>query len=105
VNEIELFPRDDHITARRVERHSLGVGLGIYLKAGRHGSLFNFAHHRVAEYMNVISDHASDMFVRSHNNFNDSLYARNSLTPQFELSDDLSNTLKTRFDVKVKPLC
>lgn len=104
VNGIELFTRDDHITARRVERHSLGVGLGIYLKTGRHGSLFNFAHHRVAEFMNVISDDTPDMFVRSHNNFNDSLYARNSLTPQFELSDDLFNTLKTRFDVKVKPL-
>ena len=60
------------ITAERVFRPYLAVGMGHYVGPKATKTMMNFAHHRMAHVMPTITFNDPPMWVRGHNDFNDS---------------------------------
>lgn len=65
------------IAAEEVFNPFWGVALGMYVSAGENRSIFNFSHYKIPSVMPTISRPDPDMFVRGHNDYNDSRQKKN----------------------------
>ena len=78
------------IQATQVFKPLLGVAFATYVRGGHEKSIMNFAHHKIGNFMPVLSYPDAPMWVRTLNNFNDSPNAHKGkdrlqpLTPQQE---------------------
>lgn len=89
----------DGIEAAQVHRTLLGVGLGMHVRGGCDLTIMNFAHHKIGNFMPIISYHEPPVWVRSLNRFNDSPNTRGSRSVLTPLTPDLAKTFSTRFAI------
>ncbi len=89
----------DGIHAAQVFRPLLGVGFGMYVRGECELTIMNFAHHRIGNFMPVISYPDAPMWVRTLNQFNDSPHARNSKTSLSPLSPEQEGEFIARFAI------
>lgn len=73
----------DGIAAVEVFRQFNVAALGMYVQGNCQKTIMNFAHHKLPQFMPAVSLSDKAMFVRSHNNFNDS---RQRLAKGFEVA-------------------
>lgn len=85
------------IQAARVYRALLGVGFGMHVSGGCPLTIMNFAHHRIGNFMPVISYPDAPMWVRTLSRFNDSPHARHSQANVLPLDDDQEGEFIARF--------
>ncbi|NRB03989.1 MAG: hypothetical protein HRU30_12060 [Rhodobacteraceae bacterium] len=64
----------DHtgISAAPIQRALNTAALGMFISGGSTRTIHNFAHHKISRFMPVVSFNDPDMYVRTHNGFNDS---------------------------------
>ena len=87
------------IQATRVHRPLLGVGLGMYVRGGCDLTIMNFAHHKIGNFMPVISTPEPSVWVRSLNRFNDSPKTRLGKADLSPLTPDLATEFHQRFKI------
>lgn len=92
-------PGPDGIQAARVFRSLLGVGFGMYVRGGCQLTIMNFGHHRIANFMPVISYPDAPMWVRTLSRFNDSPHARQSQANLVPLEPELEGEFIARFAI------
>lgn len=86
--------------AAHEEVRSLNVAaLGMYVSPGCNLTIMNFAHHKMARFMPVVSYTDTPMWVRSHNGFNDSRNERQSKTPVAPLTTQQQAEFASRFEI------
>ncbi|WP_282021938.1 putative rhamnosyl transferase [Ruegeria faecimaris] len=89
----------DGIKAAQVYQPLLGVGFAMYSAGGSDLTIMNFAHHRIGNFMPVISYPDAPMWVRTLNQFNDSPHARNSKTELSPLTSEQEGEFIARFAI------
>jgi len=89
---------------KKVELKTATAGLVAYLPPIETKAITSFPHHRIQDYMPVITDKTPDMFVRSFNTFNDSPKARERGVPDRAILKDDIATLAKRFQISVPDL-
>ncbi|WP_170407461.1 putative rhamnosyl transferase [Ruegeria arenilitoris] len=90
----------DGIRAAQVFRPLLGVGFAMHVRGGCEQTIMNFAHHRIGNFMPVISYPDAPMWVRTLNQFNDSPHARNSTTELSPLTPEQEGEFIARFAIE-----
>ncbi len=90
----------DGILAAQKFQPLLGVGLGMYVRGGCDLTIMNFAHHRIGNFMPVISYPDAPMWVRTLNQFNDSPHARNNRAELSPLTPELEGEFIARFAIE-----
>lgn len=77
-----------------------GVALGMAVRGGVQQSIMNFAHKKLGEFMPVVTYSDSPMFVRGHDDYNDSRQKSGITTPDFEtLSPEQARIFEKRFAI------
>ena len=89
----------DGIRAAQVFRSLLGIGFAMHVRGGCEQTIMNFAHHRIGNFMPVISYPDAPMWVRSLNQFNDSYHARNSKAELLPLTPEQEGEFIARFAI------
>ncbi|WP_377192681.1 putative rhamnosyl transferase [Ruegeria meonggei] len=87
------------IQAAQVFRPLLGVGFAMHVRGGCEQTIMNFAHHRIGNFIPVISYPDAPMWVRTLNQFNDSPHARNSTTQLSALTPEQQGEFIARFAI------
>ncbi|MFY9209964.1 MAG: putative rhamnosyl transferase [Aestuariivita sp.] len=78
-----------------------GVALGMAVRGGVRQSIMNFAHKKLARFMPVVSESESLMFVRGHNDHNDSRQKAGIAPLQLALMDGATAELfRDRFAIE-----
>ncbi len=90
----------DGIRAAQVFRPLLGVGFAMHVRGGCEQTIMNFAHHRIGNFMPVISYPDAPMWVRTLNQFNDSPHARNSTTELSPLTPEQEGEFIARYAIE-----
>ncbi|WP_037314949.1 putative rhamnosyl transferase [Ruegeria halocynthiae] len=90
---------DRGIQAAQIFRPLLGVGFGMYVRGGCDSTIMNFGHHRIGNFMPVISYPDAPMWVRTLNQFNDSPLARNNKVELAPLTPELEGEFIARFAI------
>lgn len=89
----------DGIRAAQVFRPLLGVGFAMHVRGGCEQTIMNFSHHRIGNFMPVISYPDAPMWVRTLNQFNDSPNARTSTTELSPLTREQEGEFIARFAI------
>ncbi|WP_170791097.1 putative rhamnosyl transferase [Ruegeria lacuscaerulensis] len=87
------------IHAAQVFQPLLGIGFAMYVRGGSDLTIMNFGHHRIGNYMPVISYPDAPMWVRTLNSFNDSPHARKSNTQLAPLTLEQEGEFIARFAI------
>ncbi|WP_170764854.1 putative rhamnosyl transferase [Ruegeria lacuscaerulensis] len=88
------------IQAAQVFRPLLGVGFAMHVLGRCEQTIMNFAHHRIGNFMPVVSYPDAPMWVRTLNQFNDSPHARNSTAELSPLTPELEGEFIARFAIE-----
>jgi len=88
------------IQAAQVFRPLLGVGFAMHVHGGCEQTIMNFAHHRIGQFMPVISYPDAPMWVRTWNQVNDSPHARNSTTKVSAVTPEQEGEFIARFAIE-----
>jgi hypothetical protein len=78
--------------------------LVVYLPPGHPKTTLHYPHHRISEFMPVISDTTPDMYVRCLNSFNDSPQARAIPVPNLSTEKNIVEILQNRFRISIADL-
>ena len=97
----KLMIGDGRCTAQRMEMKTITTGLVIYIPPIEPQTIMNYPHHRIHEYMPIVTDVTPDMFVRSYNTFNDSPKARGRTVPNTRIQKEDVTTLAKRFKISI----
>ncbi|MES0827550.1 putative rhamnosyl transferase [Ruegeria sp. SCP11] len=89
----------DGILAKQKFQPLLGVALGMYVREGCDQTIMNFGHHRIGNFMPVISYPDAPMWVRTLNQFNDSIHARNNKVELLPLPPEQEGEFIARFAI------
>jgi putative rhamnosyltransferase len=80
------------------------LSLVVYLPPDHPKTTIHYPHHRISEFMPVISDTTPDMYVRSLNSFNDSPQARAKPVPDLSTPKEVVEVLQNRFHISTADL-
>jgi len=80
------------------------LSLVVYLPPNHPKTTIHYPHHRISEFMPVISDTTPDMYVRCLNNFNDSPQARAKPVPNLPTEKNVVKILQDRFCISIVKL-
>ncbi|WP_425081857.1 putative rhamnosyl transferase [Ruegeria arenilitoris] len=89
----------DGIQAAQVMRPLLGIGFAMHVRGNCEQTIMNFAHHRIGNFMPVISYPDAPMWVRTLNQFNDSRNARDTKTELLPLTPEQKGEFIARFAI------
>ena len=78
------------------------AALGVYVAGGCRTSIHNFNHEKLPQVMPTVTFSDPDMFVRSHNGFNDSRQKKVRAVPVEPLSAEQTRLFKSRFAIDVE---
>ncbi|MGI9368246.1 MAG: glycosyltransferase, partial [Ruegeria sp.] len=90
----------DGIAAKEEVRPFLGVALGMWVRGGSPLTIMNFGHHKIANFMPVISQTDAPMWVRTQNRFNDSQARRGASADLDTLTPELEAEFEARFAIQ-----
>lgn len=93
------------ISAVEMFRTLYVASLGMYIKGNCDLTIMNFAHEKIARFMPVVSLSDRDMWVRSHNGFNDSRQKPVRPIPVTPLSSDQEALFLKRFAIDPDHVC
>ncbi len=97
----ELNIGGSQCSIRKQKMKTATAGLVAYLPPSEPQTIMNFPHHRIQEFMPVITDVTPDMFVRSFNSFNDSPKARTRPVPDDPISQKHIKAFAERFKISI----
>ena len=94
------LPTAQGIAARETILPMYGVALAMAVNGGTRQSIMNFAHKKLARFMPVLADESTPMFVRGHNDHNDSRQKSGIAPLQLEPLDYATrNIFRSRFAI------
>ena len=90
----------DGIAAAEVVAPWITAALAMYVRGGAGMTIMNFAHHRINQFMPAISLPDTPMWVRTHNDFNDSRQTGKSSQPDLRpLTEEDEGTFAALFNI------
>lgn len=91
----------DGVSATDLYRPFNTSALGLHIRAGCSLTIHNFMHERIPQFMPCVTFADPDMFVRTHNTYNDSRQKAVKNVPVTPLSPDQEALFRARFAVDV----
>lgn len=85
------------ISATEVYRSYAVAALGMYISGNCPISIMNFAHHKIPQAMPTITQSDAPMFVRTHNQYNDSRQKTAKAIPVEPLTPGMASDFEARF--------
>jgi len=89
----------DGISATAIHRQFYVAALGMLIKGNCGATIMNFAHEKIPQFMPCITDAEPDMFVRSHNEYNDSRQQPVPPVPVTPLTPEQEQLFRDRFAI------
>ncbi|MEL7133282.1 MAG: putative rhamnosyl transferase [Pseudomonadota bacterium] len=89
------------IAATRIHRPFYVSALGMYIKGNAKTTIHNFMHERIPQFMPCITYADADMFVRTHNGYNDSRQKQVKDWPVEPLTPEQITLFRDRFAVDI----
>ncbi|WP_299612690.1 putative rhamnosyl transferase [uncultured Tateyamaria sp.] len=89
------------IAASQTHRPFYVSALGMYIKGNSKATIHNFMHERIPQFMPCVTFSDQDMFVRTHNGFNDSRQKKVKDWPVEPLTADQVQLFRDRFAVDI----
>lgn len=94
-------PHAGGIRARALVRPLDVAAMAMHAAGGHKNTIMNFAHHKINQFMPVVSYSDTPMFVRTHNRFNDSRQKPVKAVALEPLTDEEEQLFRDRFAIDV----
>ncbi len=91
----------DGISGVAIHRQFYVASLGMLIRGNCAATIMNFAHEKIPQFMPAITSPEPDMFVRSHNGFNDSRQKNVKAVPVTPLTPEQEQLFRDRFAIDV----
>ncbi|MEL7100653.1 MAG: putative rhamnosyl transferase [Pseudomonadota bacterium] len=91
----------DGVSATPIYRPYYVSALGVHIQGNCQITIHNFMHERIPQFMPCVSFADEDMFMRSHNGYNDSRQKKVKPVPVEPLTAEQEDLFRTRFAVDV----
>ncbi len=89
------------ISSTQIHRQLYPAAMGMQIRGGSPLTIMNFAHEKIARFMPVVSYAEPPMFVRSHNNSNDSRQKPVKAVPVSPVTHAQAEMYRTRFAIDI----
>lgn len=89
----------DGIAATEVHRPYYVAAMGMYIQGGCQQTIMNFSHEKIHRFMPTVTITDAPMFVRTHNEYNDSRQKNAKSVPVTQLTSEQEGEFAARFAV------